>query len=367
MDNARSGYDSTRGAFHLMTLAEAQTLARVLIQQAYVQFEDTVYHQTTGIPMGINPAVFYANLYLLSFELEFLEQFKPLLRIGRGVPAVPVFTGPMQHIVHAMVSCTTAAQLQAADLPGQPYLRFAASELLEHFRWFKRYADDTTVGPNPYITLLLYTDQVVLGGEIHGLYPRTLTLEQQDSTVDKCVALDLRILTNETSAAAPGTPGYAYCYTVLYDKRRLPCFAAFDVLHFQHVTSCQTRGQAYNMLHGRLCHLLRIITDVECFILEAARCIHHMKDSGYDVLPCFTCAHRFLRKHPDAFGMKHWRLSLSIRTCYERIAAAGAAAVAGSPDEWHPKHSTTVAPMYPKGSSDMDISDSLSSDVDLGD
>jgi len=42
----------------------------------------------SGIPMGINPAVYYANLYLLSFELELLEQLKPLLRVGRRIPAV---------------------------------------------------------------------------------------------------------------------------------------------------------------------------------------------------------------------------------------------------------------------------------------
>jgi hypothetical protein len=65
MNNDRAGFDSTRGSFHLMTLHEAQTLSALLIQHAYVRFEDYVYHQTTGIPMGINPAVYYANFYLL--------------------------------------------------------------------------------------------------------------------------------------------------------------------------------------------------------------------------------------------------------------------------------------------------------------
>jgi hypothetical protein len=119
------------------------------------------------------------------------------------------------------------------------------------------------------------------------------------------------------------------------------------------------------MLHGRLCHLLRIITDKECFVLEAARCLHHMKHSGCDVYPCFTHVHRFLQKHPEAYGEPHWRLFLSIRTCYDRIAGT-AAAIAGSPDEWQPKHYTTVAPLYADVPSDMDISDALSSDMDLG-
>ncbi|KAF6256252.1 hypothetical protein COO60DRAFT_1530222 [Scenedesmus sp. NREL 46B-D3] len=158
MNNDRAGFDSCCGGFHLMTLAEAQTMSGLLIQQAYVRFEDTVYHQTTGIPMGINPAVYYANLYLVSYELDFLEQFLPLLRIGRNIPAVPVYPGPMVDVVDRMVSCITAADLLAADLPGTPYLRFAASQLLDQFRWIKRYADDITVGPNRFIESLLYTD-----------------------------------------------------------------------------------------------------------------------------------------------------------------------------------------------------------------
>jgi hypothetical protein len=156
MNNDRAGFDSARGSFHLMTLHEAQTLSALLVQHAYVRFEDTVYHQTTGIPMGINPAVYYANFYLLSFELDFPEQFLPLLRVGRNMPVVPVYPGPMTDVVDRMVACTTAAALQTADLPGSPYLHCAASELLNAFRWMKRYADDITMGPNRFVEQLLF-------------------------------------------------------------------------------------------------------------------------------------------------------------------------------------------------------------------
>jgi hypothetical protein len=151
-----------------------------------------------------------------------------------------------------------------------------------------------------------------------------------------------------------------------YDRRRLPCFAAYNVRRFQYVTSCKTRGHAYNMLHGRLCHLLRVVMLVDCFILEAARCIQYMQQSGYDAYSCLTCAHRFLRRHPDAYGMKHWRLFLSIRTCYARM-LGNPAAIAGIPDEWQPVHRTVVAPLYPTSSSDIDISGGGSSDMDISD
>jgi hypothetical protein len=62
----------------------------------------------------------------------------------------------MTDVVDRMVACTTAAALQTADLPGSPYLHCAASELLNAFRWMKRYADDITMGPNRFVEQLLF-------------------------------------------------------------------------------------------------------------------------------------------------------------------------------------------------------------------
>lgn len=112
MTNDRAGFDRLRGNFHLLTLSEAKSLSALLVQHAYVRFEDTVYHQIKGIPMGINPAVYYANFHLLWYELTFLEQFKPLLRVGRRIPVVPVYPGPMWDVVDTMVACTTRAELR---------------------------------------------------------------------------------------------------------------------------------------------------------------------------------------------------------------------------------------------------------------
>jgi hypothetical protein len=200
-----------------------------------------------------------------------------------------------------------------------------------------------------------------LGGKIHGLYPGLhLTLEKQDSSIDKCVALDMRILTNETPL--PGadrmlTPGYAYSYAALYDRRRLPGFASFEKHRFQHVTSCKPQGQAYNMLHGRLCHLLRIIMKKECFVLEAARCIHHMRRSGYDSGRCFTQTKHFLAKFPhDAYNTPYLQLLDEIRSCYEWI-EPDLEWILGDVDEWNTEHHTVVVPPHSTASSDMDISE----------
>jgi hypothetical protein len=176
-----------------------------------------------------------------------------------------------------------------------------------------------------------------------------LTLEKQDSTIDKCVALDMRILTSEipmSNANRVCTPSCAYSYAVLYDRRRLPSFASFDVIRFQHVTSCKTQAQAYNMLHGRLCHLLRIIMKKECFVLEAARCIHHMRRSGYDSGRCLTQTKKFLTKYPhDAYDTPHLQLLDEIRSCYAWI-APDVGWILGVVDEWNTEHHTVVVPLH---------------------
>lgn len=156
-----------------------------------------------------------------------------------------------------MLACTTEAELQAADLPGTPCLRYAASMLLDLFRWLKRFADDNTVGPNRYVERLLYTTQPVLGGRIHGLYPTCLTLEKQDSTMHKCVALDTRVLTDETPYPdAPMTePGFAYSYTVFFDRRRLQA---------SHLLMCYVS----NMLH----HAKPLHMHITCYMAGCVTC-----------------------------------------------------------------------------------------------
>lgn len=251
-----------------------------------------------------------------------------------------------------MLACTTEAELQAADLPGTPYLRYAASMLLDLFRWLKRFADDISVGPNRYVERLLYTTQTVLGGRSHGLYPTCLTLGKQDSTMHECVALDIRALTDETPYPdAPMTePGFAYSYTVFFDRRRLQAFSSFDVLRFQHVTSCKTASHAYNMLHGRLCHMLRIIMHEKCFVLQVARCIHHMRRSGYDANCCFTHVARFLRKHlRGTFRTPCMRMFDDISYVYNCIAGFDEG-IRGRADEWDPTYHTVVVPLPPAAS-----------------
>jgi hypothetical protein len=45
-----------------------------LVDNTYVRFAGTIWHQIIGIPMGTNCAGFLANLYCFTYELDFLKR-----------------------------------------------------------------------------------------------------------------------------------------------------------------------------------------------------------------------------------------------------------------------------------------------------
>ena len=49
---------------------------RHLIRECYFTVGDGIFIQTIGIPMGIDPAPFWANLYLYKFENSFMESLR---------------------------------------------------------------------------------------------------------------------------------------------------------------------------------------------------------------------------------------------------------------------------------------------------
>jgi hypothetical protein len=90
--------------------------------------------------------------------------------------------------------------------------------------------------------------------------------------------------------------------------------------------------------------------------------------SGIGTLTCelhFFYTKRFLAQHQqDLHKTPHLQLLDAIRSCCDWI-APGVGRILGDVDEWNTVHYTQVVPLHPTGSSDMDISDSSGSDMDL--
>ena len=60
---------------------QIKLLASHLIRETYFQIGDLLFKQCIGIPMGIDPAPFWANLHLYSYECSFITN---LMRTNKG-------------------------------------------------------------------------------------------------------------------------------------------------------------------------------------------------------------------------------------------------------------------------------------------
>ena len=52
----------------------------LLVDNTYIQFGASLWYQICGIPMGISPAVFIANMYLWFYEFQFLSRLVAVLQ-----------------------------------------------------------------------------------------------------------------------------------------------------------------------------------------------------------------------------------------------------------------------------------------------
>ena len=63
-----------RQSHYLFTFARAVQLTTLLVSQSYFRVGDAVFSQAEGIPMGLNPCIYFAKYYLFSYELQFARQ-----------------------------------------------------------------------------------------------------------------------------------------------------------------------------------------------------------------------------------------------------------------------------------------------------
>lgn len=260
MYNACCGRDPVKGKFYVFTKNHVVEVLTWLVQDSYVRFGDKVFKQTRGIPtgmlvmMGINPAVYIANYYLFYYELCFIQQLVHLVTTSNaaGIPVSPQAADiPVDEVLQVLQSQDRGYVDQHVELHGQ-----AGMFLLHQYRCTVRFVDDLTSGPNPFTAKLLYESQTCMGGLIHGIYPgQFLVLDATPG--DRLFSfntLDVQIVTDSHPVvAADGSVEHMIkSHSLLFDKRRLPCYADIPMVQFTHVSSSLSLHCGYNTLIGQL-------------------------------------------------------------------------------------------------------------------
>lgn len=265
--------------------------------------------------MGINPAVYIANYYLFYYELCFIQQLVHLVTTSNaaGIPVSPQAADiPVDEVLQVLQSQDRGYVDQHVELHGQ-----AGMFLLHQYRCTVRFVDDLTSGPNPFTAKLLYKSQTCMGGLIHGIYPgQFLVLDATPG--DRLFSfntLDVQIVTDShLVVAADGSVEHMIkSHSLLFDKRRLPCYADIPIVQFTHVSSSLSLHCGYNTLIGQLHRFRELITVRGNYVLVVARLMLRMNRRGYKL----SILRRKLKHHmfPDTFGDTNGRRLFSEVQC----------------------------------------------------
>jgi hypothetical protein len=147
----------------IWSAAQATAALHLLLDNTYVLWGGYIFRQVQGIPMGTNPAVFIASLYLFMYELRFMSRLAAdTRRLPAGADTSERYTA-------------TRAQRYFTDPVGNATSKpWAALHILRVCGSNQRFVDDLFTIANPYLDCLAYDTQIFCG--FQGCYLACLNL-----------------------------------------------------------------------------------------------------------------------------------------------------------------------------------------------
>lgn len=202
-----------------------------VVDNTYVTLGNHTFKQRVGLPMGTQCAPIVANLYLLTYELEFLRK-----TISRG------------------------------DL-----------DLARRICGCRRYIDDILAIDVPSFRDILYRDN-----DRYGLYPKeTLKLTEEGGSTESITYLDIWIRRDDKG-----------WYSSMYDKRdHIPSMK--DNLRFPHPLTRLSRSCKLNTITGQFHRFHRRCTRPHLFVEAAVDLLSRMIKAGYKKQPVLNKAKAF--------------------------------------------------------------------------
>ena len=235
--NCRSGLPTTSAMFDQKKIIEAISF---LVDNTYVRFAGTIWHQIIGIPMGTNCAGFLANLYCFTYELDFLKRT-------------------------VNEKCWTLA--------------------LETLR-SKRYIDDLIMINCVQLPQRLYLPE--------GIYPKdilSLVLAAEGETVPY---MDLLIRQNRRRGLI----------TAIYDKRLDDKYANINVIRYPDRESVLANKAKSGIVTSQMYRFHRRCTLASDFVYNTSLVLHRLVLKAYHTPMLWAQVRRFLLRHPDIYGRK---------------------------------------------------------------
>lgn len=270
-DSADSGF--VPASWFIWSRGDFSVILHSIVKNTWVQFGGSYFRQHSGIPMGIAPGSSIANLYLGFYELTFMQDLAQLA------------------IDDAIQNSFTPAR--GPDMHTDPtYL-----VILAGMRGMGRYIDDLLSVNNPFLEILMYSDQTMDGTfpVLHGLYPRDLSLTSASDVTTPGFApfMDIGI-----HSEARGE--HSFLQTRLFDKRTLPAFVAsrVEITRYIHATSAVDSSCRDNILMGQVLRIGALSGARQDTIDMVSGVLHHLVTKGYLL--------RFMIKQLDKLVSSHF-------------------------------------------------------------
>ena len=228
--------------FKFATAADIKSMLKYLIENTYVRLGETVFKQEVGIPIGTNCAVWLANWYLFTYELDFVER---LIRLNK---------------LHT----------------------------LEKFKYTARYIDDVFSGGNPLFQEYAVLEKKQIDNENVGIYPAFLTLNRESGPGHMVHFLDVSLFYSGRSKRIE---------TSIYSKRADPKFQKLRFIKYTHITSKIVSRSKYNTITSQFYRFVRNCSARRFFVYWMALLLRDLIERGYKPKKCLNTLSQVARKY----------------------------------------------------------------------
>lgn len=246
-----------KGEFYVFDLNSFTATFTWMMHNNYFAFGGRVFHQTRGIAMGSNASVLIANLYLYTYELQFVQQ--------RWFQQPHPHDSPLNKASHQAARRVLSRCLHSARFIDDGL--FVANKNIE--RLLKQPAPGVAFTPNtPGFFSLPAPDAFITG-----IYPHYLNITHNTSTTEHF--MDLRIsVQHEPHTLLP------YFTTRIFDKRDFD-LRALPTKTYVHPHSDTAMWCKLGIILSQVQRYARLSTDANDFTFHTARLLHRMLHAGY--------------------------------------------------------------------------------------
>ena len=257
-----------------VSLANLKQWIHKAIDTAYLALGNAILRQTKGVPMGMNPSPYLAELFLFMYELAFMEQ---------------MINKDAQH----------------------------KKAFLDYFSAVCRYQDDKWTGDNTQMRKAKYTtkywglttnDVVDAPDALHplrGIYPDCLVIKNEQCSRSSVHYLDLSVskVCVQPAVGIPTASAFKF-KTAVYNKRDEQAYKDMPMVIYPQVDTMLSKQCKYGIVYSQAHCFMQCCSfrsDFDAALKELV--VYLVNTKGYSKTQCLKQVKKFCHRYRHKFGI----------------------------------------------------------------